>query len=80
MSLDYENCPYCKDEIDCETYPSLEDGTTIITCESCGKKFRMSVYTSFLIDTDCTLNNVEHDWDYVKSHDFYRCKNCDELK
>lgn len=78
MSL--EKCPWCKEDIDYEALPSYQDEGAELVCDSCGKKFWVSVSLDYLISRDCKDIGVEHEWEQIGNTKCFSCKNCDELK
>ncbi len=74
-----EKCPFCKEQIDPESLPRLEDEGDMVTCDHCNKKFHVYVSISYWIETNCKDNEEEHDW-YRLSNGVECCKNCDELR
>lgn len=74
-------CPYCKHsyQVEAEDYSEADH---VVRCSFCGKRYRLR--TEFSVEhittPDCTLNGVDHDWEYSSVFNLKTCRVCDHYE
>jgi hypothetical protein len=72
-------CPYCDAAYEDDDYSVENEIETQIECEcdACGKKFHAEATVVFNTNSDCNLNDLEHEWETSETHPtVFNCKNC----
>jgi len=84
MNLQYHihessiKCPYCDHDCQDDDYVVDQDKTEF-ECDKCEKVFWAEMNYVYSTYSDCSLNEIEHEWQQSKTHKMvYNCKNCSQ--
>jgi hypothetical protein len=70
-------CPYCDKDCPDDDYSVEVDNQIEFECDHCEKTFWAEMNYSYSTYSDCSLNDIEHDWEQSESHPtVFNCRNC----